>query len=340
MKERRAKILKTNRQEISMARVYYKEEKLYGSPVETSIINLKNFNTLIENRKNIPQTKFDLKKDGKGSHFRFFHASDDGIYYKSDKGTFYLPKALMFYDADDFVFPSTFYFIALIGNDLEIRYVNGGDGVAWFHIPELHKEVKDTKIIEKMESTIEVMLAYFAEYKEPKKKKIKGISLQKERVEEFLGILGVEKHYADGIVKMASSPTDYFDKNEDALYDYEIFDPSENMYLLYLVNLLEKKKIIKSVDWKQDFEEIVYALERLSGIPLGNIDGKKFKNKAAGEILSDLSKEIEKREIEKLVYCIDTYSDSYSFGAIKKDVLSKLIQTGDGIHIKVYEPKK
>jgi hypothetical protein len=327
-------------QEFAMARIYYKEEKLYGSPVETSIINLKNFKTLIENRKNIPQTKFELKKEKDDGSFRFFHASNDGIYYKSGKGTFYLPKALMFYDADDFVFPSTFYFIALIGNELEIRYVNGGSGIEWFHIPELHKEVKDTKIIKKMESTIEAMLAYFAEYKEPKKKKIKGIRLNKEKVEEFLGIFSVEKRYADEIVKMAYSPTDYFDKNEDALYDYEIFDPSENMYLLYLVSLLEKKNIIKTVDWKQEFEEIAHALERLSGIPLGDIDGKEAKNKTAGGILADISKVIEKRDGKKAVYCIDTYSDSYSFGVMERELLSKLIQIGDEIHIKVYPPKE
>jgi hypothetical protein len=321
-----------------MARIYYKDEKIYGEPIETSIINLKNFKTLIENKNNIPQTKFELKKDEDDSNFRFLHISNDGIYYKTNEATFYLPKALIFYDEYDFNFPSVFYFIALIGNELEMRCVNGGNDVKWFHIPDLHREVKDIRIIKKAESTIKAILKYFSEYKKPKQEKIKGITLNKEKVEEFLKIFNVEKRYANEIVKMAYSPTDYFDKNENVLSEYEIFDASENMYLLYLVNLLEKKKIIKTVDWKEGFMEVAYGLERLSGVTLEDIDENKYKNKTAGEILSDISKEIEKKDNKKSAYCIDTYSDSYSFGVIEKQLLLKLTRIGKEINIKVYQP--
>lgn len=324
-----------------MARVYYKEEKIYGSPVETSIINLKNLKILFENKKNIPHAKFEFEKDEDDSHFRFLHISNDGLHYKNiDEGAFYLPKALIFYDVDDFNFPSIFYFIALIGNDMEIRYVKGGSETKWFHIAQLHEEVKDINIIKKIEMTIEKILTYFAKYKEPEKEKITGIAIDKEKTEKFLDILNVEKRYANEIVEMAYSPTDYFDKNEDALYKYQIYDASENMYLLYLVALLEEKNIIKTVDWKETFDEIVYCFERLAGINLGNIDGKKYEDKTAGGILSGISKEIEKRDNTKLVYCIDTYSDSYSFGIMEKKLLSRLIQIGVEINIRVHQPEE
>ena len=51
------------------------------------------------------------------------------------------PKAIIFYDNDNYAFPTEFYFIAKLGDEIELRKCNGGKDVKWFQIPDLHKEV-------------------------------------------------------------------------------------------------------------------------------------------------------------------------------------------------------
>jgi hypothetical protein len=322
-----------------MPRVYYNEEKIYGTAVETAVINMKNISALIENKNNAPLWKMPVNR----KIFQHIDIETVSQFY-TDTGegkTVYLPKNIEFWDMDDFVFPSVFYFIALIGDKLEIRYVNGGEEVKWFNIPDLHKELNDANIIKKMELTIEAALAYIEKYKEPEKKKVKvkGIKLNKDYVEEFLAVLGMKKQYAGEIVEMAYSPTDYFDKNADKLRKYEILDASKNMYLLYLSELLEKKKIVRTVDWNMECEDVIYNFEKLTKIKIESIDAKKYSDETAGKILSDISKELESK-YNKKIFCIDTDSDSYSFGIMENELLLKLIQAGKKAKIKIYEPEK
>lgn len=114
-----------------MARIYYREEKIYGHPVETPVINLKNFTWLMECPK--PFHSFECGPDNSGGYsdwFKTIQISVDGKHYDSvPEGNFYLPNAIIFYDRNDFVFPSLFYFIAQIGNQLEIRSAEGGEHV-------------------------------------------------------------------------------------------------------------------------------------------------------------------------------------------------------------------
>ncbi|MBC7756232.1 MAG: hypothetical protein H7Z20_06260 [Bdellovibrio sp.] len=82
--------------------------------------------------------------------FKFVQFSHDGIHYKARDGDFYLPKAIIFYDALDYNFPTAFYFIAQIGQQLEIRFVKGGADAQWFHVAEMHQAVFDQEVISKI----------------------------------------------------------------------------------------------------------------------------------------------------------------------------------------------
>ncbi len=144
-----------------MARIYYHEEKLSGQSFENEIINPQLFDFIFSNTNT---NKFEIKTVSSSSFFGLLKStketfktvliSRDGINYKTTEGSFYLPKAIIFYDNDDFSFPSEFYFIAKLGDKIEVRKCNGGKDVKWFQIPDLHKEVTDSKIVSKIENTI------------------------------------------------------------------------------------------------------------------------------------------------------------------------------------------
>jgi len=334
-----------------MPRVYYKEEKIQGNPVETQVINLDNFKTIMRFNKIINESdrakkSFDFFSFlGRTTKcFDYFSVlnegkENNGLVYETSEGYFFLPKSLIFCDTFNFRIPYVFYFIALIGDKLEIRYVNHGKDTKWFDIPDLHKEVTDVKIIGRMEATIKWALNYIAEYKEPEKEKIQGIRLDKKRIRELLDTLGTEQKYADEILDMAKSPSDYFDSHQKQLLKYQILDASQNMYLLYLVSILEENKLLATVDWKEEYSEILSALNELSGLEFENIDGNNYKRSTAGKILSVLNQQVEPKT-NKTIFCIDTDSDSYSFGLIEKDKLQELIKTGKDLKIKIYQPKK
>jgi hypothetical protein len=328
-----------------MPQIYYKEEKIQGVPIETPVINLKNFDFLMTcPRPNIP-IEFPLKFLDCFKlirKFRFTDITNAGFAYNTSEGNYYIPKTIIFYDVYDCAFPTLFYFIAKIDKQLEIRLVRGGKAVEWFQIPDLQEPVTDNTIIKRIELTLENVLAYLENYKEPDKPKatkIQGVTLDLKLMEQFLIQLNEQDCHAKKIVEMAESPSDYFDSNEKQLLEYQIFDASQNMYLLYLVSLLEENKRMVTVDWKAEYSDVLYVLNELSSIEFENIDEHKYSRSTAGKILSALNQQVEFKT-NKTIFCIDTDSDSYSFGLIEKNKLKELKKTGKELNIKVYQPKK
>jgi hypothetical protein len=271
-----------------MARIYYKEEKIQGIPIETPVINLKNFDFLMT----CPQPNFPIEFPLKFldcfkliRNFRFTEISNYGFTYNTSEGNFYLPKAIMFYDVEDCAFPTLLYFIAKIGEQLEIRLIRGGKGVEWFQTPDLQEPLTDSTIIKRIEKTLESVLAYLENYKEPEKPKtpkIQGITLDLPLMEQFLVQLNEQTCHAKKIVEMAESPSDYFDSNEKQLLEYQILDASPNMFLLYLVSLLEENKRMATVDWKAEYADVLYVLNELSGFEFENIDGHQYSRSGCG----------------------------------------------------------
>ncbi len=278
-----------------MARIYYREEKIYGHAIETPVINLKNFTWLMECPK--PFRSFEVGPDASGGYsdwFKTIQISVDGKHYNSvPEGYFYLPNAIIFYDRNDFVFPSLFYFIAQIGNQLEIRSAEGGEYVKWHHIADLHRPVDDASIILKIENSL---IGFLKEYKEPEKPKappIEGVALALSDVTTFISLFDMPTSYASEIVDMAKSPSGYFEANENTLKRHQIFSPSKNMYLLYLTGILEESGKIGTVDWKADYSDIVSTLNEIGGFKLEKHDEGKHKRSTAKKILSALNGKVE-----------------------------------------------
>lgn len=303
-----------------MPRILYNDEKIYGTPIETDLISLANLEKIFENSPKLEKT---LKFSGNDlGYFRYFSFIHGGQFYSNR--TIYLPKQVHFWDMPEYS-PSDFFFLVIINEKIELRMSKGTGS---------HVQVTDKKIIKKIETTIKAMLKHISEVL-----KIKGIKLDNKLVENFIEILNLEKHFSKDIVEMAYSPTDYFDNNKKILKKYDILDPSENMYLLYLVSILEEKNIVRMVDWKESFRNIVSCVKSLDYSTAIDIDDKKYKRETAGKILFAISGQIEK-ETNKVIFCIDTNSDSYSFGIIEKKLLGKIMEIGKKINIEVYQPKE
>lgn len=144
-----------------MPRIYYKEEKIAGHAIDSEFINLALFDYVFDNTDSRIFNYSELSSSylvnmpsGNNLTFKKIELRKDDIYYNSAKGKLYLPNAIIFYDEKDFNFPSEFYFIAKVGNEIELRKCKGGKGVEWFHIPELHEAVDDPRIILKTENTL------------------------------------------------------------------------------------------------------------------------------------------------------------------------------------------
>ncbi|MCL2334418.1 DUF6630 family protein [Candidatus Methanoplasma termitum] len=197
-------------------------------------------------------------------------------------------------------------------------------------------------MVAKMHGSLLSIIEFLKDYKEPEKPKvprIEGVKLNKQAMERFLVQLGANNVNAQRIVDMANSPSDNFEKNEKELRKYQILEPSKEMYLLFLVAVMEEDGIMATVDWKAEYSDVVYALKEISGISLESDDGGKHKRSTAEKILSVLNQEVESRT-DKTIFVIGTDSDSYSFGLIEKDKLNELKKTGKELGIKVKQPKK
>ena len=69
-------------------------------------------------------------------------------------GDFYLPRAIVFFDEKDAYFPSDYYFIVNIDNQLELGYSKAGPQTAWYEQPQLWHKVTQPKIIKRFEKSI------------------------------------------------------------------------------------------------------------------------------------------------------------------------------------------
>ncbi|RQP14769.1 MAG: hypothetical protein EAS52_16790, partial [Parapedobacter sp.] len=145
-----------------MARIYYREAKLSGQPIQSEVINIQQFDAILNStdlvdvsfQDYMPSSPFG-RLFGKKKHVfkKVQLRKDNQHYYQSEKGSFYIPSGILFFDRSDYNFPSEFYFIAKIADQLEFRKCTGGSDIAWYQIPDLHQPINDPKIIKKIENT-------------------------------------------------------------------------------------------------------------------------------------------------------------------------------------------
>jgi len=154
-------------------RIYYRETKLKGPPLETKIITLETFdyiqkyafyNTLM---KDMLLDTYEMDKisklvleDGefKSVYIDTFNRCTirkDGISYEATEGNFYLPEAIIMYDAvDSGPFVLEYYFIAKVNNQLELCFCKKDADVKWHQSPDYCTATNDPATIKKVEDTL------------------------------------------------------------------------------------------------------------------------------------------------------------------------------------------
>lgn len=148
-----------------MPRIYYRNNKIYGEPFVNEIITPDFFNKIIQKGSFIPQDQlliFELPQKTsvlpwKKKYKSFKYAviwNSDFHHTTNEYGTFYLPKAFVFFDEKDAYFPSDYYFIVSIDNQLEISHCRAGADTAWFQQSDLRREVTDTKLIKRFQKSV------------------------------------------------------------------------------------------------------------------------------------------------------------------------------------------
>lgn len=258
-----------------MARIYYHEEKLCGQAFENSAINLQLFDFIFDNTNT---NKFEIKTVLNASFFgllkstketfKFVQISRDGIYYNTTEGSFYLPKAIIFYDYNDYNFPSEFYFIAKLRDSVEIRKCNGGKDVKWFQIPDLHKEVTDSKTISKIENTI----LEVKKLVETTHNKQIDIDKEKKKEEEIRKIEDnrpflneTQKNAYKELTEMCISLNSKKKNVIEFVEKLKNYDKDREHFttLNYVMDFLDENKVsfILRLDWKADIEDLEWVLK-------------------------------------------------------------------------------
>lgn len=318
-----------------MARIYYHEEKLCGQAFESEIINIKSFNHIFENTfVNYKKCNFEssIKSSFWGliksveEKFKIATISKVGYSYKGtyDEGerNVYIPDCIIFYDVEDYNFPSEFYLIAKIQNQIEIRICNGGNNVEWFQIPELHKPLTNPKIISKIENTfLELIRVVDKDYKT---EKIKQEKEQKEREEREQ--IERDRPYLNDIQKKAylelTELCVFNNKNRKKILSFiktlKNYDNDSNYYttLNYFMDFLDENEFgfIMRMDWKAEIETLEWLLSSTikenHNINITLPNPRNFNDDSTvSEVFEDYDKPLRENGLQ--LGFIDTQSDEY-----------------------------
>jgi len=330
-----------------MARIYYHEEKLAGKAFENDVINLQFFDFIFNNT---TTNKFEIKPISSSSFFGLLKSttatfktvriSRDGINYNTTEGNFYLPKAIIFYDNDDYNFPSEFYFISKLGDKIELRKCNGGKDVKWFQIPDLHKEVTDSKIVSKIKSTIlEVRKLVETTYN-------KQIDIDKEKKKEELRKIEENRPFLNVVQKNAYKELtelciDLNPKKNDVITFIEKlknYDKDSEYYttLNYTMDFLDNNNILflLRLDWKAGIEDLEWvlksSLKENYNLSIDLPNASNYEENASvsfDNVFEDFDKPIRHKGLQ--MGFVDTQSDEYVIVLHKitdKDKVEKVIK--------------
>ncbi|SNR16221.1 DUF6630 family protein [Tenacibaculum jejuense] len=258
-----------------MTRIYYKEEKLSGESIQHKFINValfdyifnstntNNFELKVNSKLPLPKaikTKLDV--------FKNVQIVRDDLHYNTEEGDFYLPNSIVFTDNNDFSFPTEFYFISKIGEQIELRKCNGGEDVKWYQIPILHQSVQDKNVILKVKNTLKRIKKLVAtthnkkieeELKQKeleRKRKIEEMrplltEKQKEAYRELVSLCVQEQSSKTNIVQFIETLKNY-DNDEEYLTTF-------NYFLEFLEN--EDHNFIIRLDWKSEVEDLEWSLK-------------------------------------------------------------------------------
>lgn len=300
-----------------MARIYYDKKKLYGKPFKSATLNINSFKYIFENtiiEKNFPK-KIEFT-NSKKEIFKTLLLYTDDIEYDSSKRKVYIPNSIIFYDYEDYNFPTEFYFIVRIENQIEIRKCNGGEDIKWFHIPDMHKPVYDLRIITKIEATFSELIKLVEENLKREKNSNKKVNIKKERP----SINSIQREAYKELTEIC-----VLNKKECVLNhigNLKNYDNDSEYFttLNYLIDLLEEDDIsfIIRLDWKADIKDLEWFLKstlkdnfNLSiDLPSPN-NYKKNASVSFDNVFEDFDKPLRQNNLQ--LGFIDTQSDEYVF---------------------------
>lgn len=248
-------------QVIATPRIYYYEEKLQGDPIETKYITLKAFDFIMQNAQSRQYRNKERNKmilvDGEFEfvdidQFKYSIIRKDGLAYTADEGSFYLPEAIIFLDSSDYrPYPSEFYFIARIQNQLELCRCSGGEGVKWYQLADRYTTVTDSIIIEKASKTMEVLNDFIAYEIEQEKE------AEAERMEQTANLQPISAEKKEAYIALTEICMPKNAKKKDVLALIDELKESETVFDTFrLYQNHHQIPFVISVDWKDAVGEL------------------------------------------------------------------------------------
>ncbi|MCT4697561.1 DUF6630 family protein [Tenacibaculum haliotis] len=316
-----------------MARIYYDAKKLNGEPFESSILNIESFRYIFENT-NIAKNyakRIDITAPIESSFFGIFKPQKevftkvllfiDDIEYNSNKRNVYIPNSIILFDNEDYNFPSEFYFIARIENQVEIRKCNGGNNVKWFNIPDLHQSINDQKIIDKIENTfIELTKLVKSTFKIEKEKEKEAVN-EKINIEKNRPLLNdMQKKAYQELTELCVFNNKKKKKILNFIETLKNYDNNSEYCttLNYFMDFLDENDLefIMRIDWKSEIENLEWLLNSVIKenynlkiiLPSAKKYGEDLTVSEDG-IFEDFDKSLRKNELQ--LGFIDTQSDEY-----------------------------
>lgn len=290
-----------------MARIYYSAKCLAGAPIDTNHINPTLFNHI---KNDTTSTKFEFRESG---IFRFAKIWRDNIFYKQ----FYLPDSIILYDVADFHFPTEFYFVVSIDNELEVRKGLGGEKVVYQDFPQIHEAVSDPQIIEKIDRTLMALSKIILGHPKP------------DNIPKVLAPLPEVQRA--GYHQLVQHCMPLHDRKENTLKfiselrDYK-GDAIHLTTLNYVMGSLENEgiQLIMRLDWKATVEDLEWRLSGTMKDNFGITPGHSLKERISEETMVSTDGVWEIVE-EMLSYYglqfsfIDTHSDEYILAVYQKE---------------------
>lgn len=148
-----------------MPRIYYRHKQIHGEPFENKKISKEAFAKIMISTSFISEDMlhiFELpqktpvlpwKKKEKGFKYAVVW-NHEKAHCTAEYGDFFLPKAIVFFDVKDAYFPSEYFFIVNINDQLEISHCRAGADTAWYQQPELRREITDSNTVKRLETSV------------------------------------------------------------------------------------------------------------------------------------------------------------------------------------------
>ncbi|MFK8281532.1 hypothetical protein [Capnocytophaga cynodegmi] len=148
-----------------MPRIYYRSRQIHGEPLQNKKITREAFAKIMISTSfiekdvlhifQLPQEVSILSWKKKDKGFKYAVVwNHDKVHNTAEYGDFYLPRAIVFFDVKDAYFPSEYFFVVNIDDNLEISHCRAGADTSWYQQPELRREVTDNKIVRRMEKSV------------------------------------------------------------------------------------------------------------------------------------------------------------------------------------------